>query len=339
MGRDYRFSFERGSKKHFCPRCSQKRYVRYVDSHTGEYLPIEYGKCDREIECAYYLNPYSEGYGKVMYENIQKRSFAITKPPKKKKADQVYMPVQALKQTLNSYDQNRFVQNLLSNKGFKFDVADINKVVEQYYIGTVSKGYRMGATTFPFRDKNGNVCAIQVKEFNENNKTKSTDFIHSILKREYNNDNRPLPDWLTGYLENEKIVSCLFGEHLLSHYPLNPIALVEAPKTALYGTLYFGFPDRPQNLLWLAVYNLTSLNFDKVKALAGRRVILYPDLSKAGKAFDKWSKKASEFTKLMPGTEFIVSDFLEVNSQEDDKIKGLDLADYLIGKDWRKFRN
>ena len=53
-----------------------------------------------------------------------------------------------------------------------------------------------------------------------------------------------LPNWLTPYKKNESKVSCLFGEHLLSKYPHNPIALVEAPKTAIYSTLYFGTPEQ-----------------------------------------------------------------------------------------------
>ena len=86
---------------------------------------------------------------------------------------------------------------------------------------------------------------------------------------------------------NETKVSCLFGEHLLSKYQTNPIALVEAPKTAIIATLYFGFPDNPKNFLWLAVYNLSSLNIDKCKVLQGRKVFLLPDLN----AFDNWSQK------------------------------------------------
>jgi len=66
--------------------------------------------------------------------------------------------------------------------------------------------------------------------------------------------NEPLPKWLEAYIRQDKRISCLFGEHLLSKYPNNPIALVEAPKTAVYGTLYFGFPETPKDFIWLAEY-------------------------------------------------------------------------------------
>ena len=147
-----------------------------------------------------------------------------------------------------------------------------------------------------------------------------------------------MPEWLEAYNKNETKVSCLFGEHLLSKYPYNPVALVEAPKTAIYGTLYFGFPEQPTNLLWLAVYNLSSLNLNKCKALKGRNVYLFPDLSKDGKAFELWSNKATEIQKRLQGTYFHVSDLLEQLAPQQDKEQGKDIADYLIKQDWRLFR-
>ena len=48
----YRFDFEKGSKKHVCPSCGKKEYVRYIDKENdNEYLPYEYGKCDRKNNC------------------------------------------------------------------------------------------------------------------------------------------------------------------------------------------------------------------------------------------------------------------------------------------------
>ena len=192
--------------------------------------------------------------------------------------------------------------------------------------------------TFPFIDKQGNVRAIQAKLFDEGNHTTATDFVHSIIERECNDRKTKLPDWLTNYKQNDLKVSCLFGEHLLPKYPNNPVALVEAPKTAIYGTLYLGFPSNPKNLLWLAVYNLSSLTYEKCKALQGRNVFLFPDLSSGGRAFNNWRDKSIELTAKLPGTRFIVSDFLESLAPESIREKGYDLADILIKIDWRDFR-
>ena len=130
----------------------------------------------------------------------------------------------------------------------------------------------------------------------------------------------------------------MFGEHLLSKYPYNPIALVEAPKTAIYGTLYFGFPEQPTNLLWLAVYNLSSLNLNKCKALKGRNVYLFPDLSKDGKAFELWSNKRNRYKSDYRVHTFTFRTYWNSLAPEQDREQGKDIADYLIKQDWRLFR-
>jgi len=221
---------------------------------------------------------------------------------------------------------------------FPFQAKDVEKAISLYYLGTIAYGYRTGGITFPFIDRFGNVRAVQVKEFDETNHTTSTDFLHSIIKRQCVKNNMPLPEWLLKYTEQDKLITCLFGEHLLTKYPRNPVALVEAPKTAIYGALYFGFPELPTNLIWLAVYNRSSFSFDKLKALEGRNVIVFPDLSKDGSTFNEWQEKAQGYQKQLIGTRFIFSDFLEKNATEIDRLKGSDLADYLIRMDWRNFR-
>ena len=346
MNTEYRYIFDKGSKKHYCPNCDKKRFVRYIDTQTGQYLPEQYGRCDREINCPQqeYNNPYLDSYAKAIWEQEQgnktdwkpQRVKRIKKPLNKPK--RAFIPIDVLNRTRSGYEQNTFVQNLLSRVAFPFEVQDIEKVISLYHLGTVQNGYRSGANTFPFIDALGNIRAVQVKQFDEENHTTGTDFLHSIIEKHHTRNNKALPEWLEAYNKNETKVSCLFGEHLLSKYPYNPVALVEAPKTAIYGTLYFGFPEQPTNLLWLAVYNLSSLNLNKCKALKGRNVYLFPDLSKDGKAFELWSIKAAEIQKRLQGTYFQVSDLLEQLAPQQDKEQGKDIADYVIKQDWRLFR-
>jgi hypothetical protein len=330
----YRYIFEKGSKKHQCPACHKKRFVRYIDVQTEQYLPEIYGKCDREMNCGNHLNPYKNGYAK---DNTIKNDFdyQINKPIVKPK--QVFIPKDVFYKTRKEYEENIFIQNLLNNISFPFDSKDVEKIIAQYHLGTITKGYRVGATTFPFIDINNNVRAIQVKQFDKYNHTVGTDFLHSIIEKQYKRNNQEVPSWLKDYNNNDTKVSCLFGEHLLNKYPLNPIALVEAPKTAIYGTLYFGFPNNPKNLLWLAVYNLSSLNLNKCKALKGRNVYLFPDLSKESKAFNLWSTKAQVIQQKLENSFFKVSNLLEQLAPNQDKEQGKDIADYLIKLDWHKF--
>jgi hypothetical protein len=349
----YRYTLEKSSKKYVCPNCGDKSLVRYIDIETGNYIPEQYGCCDHKNKCIphYHLNPYNDGYAKMIWRqenNITgitkitslKNIFFRTQQESQPSPEPVFIPHKVLKQTLKQeqYNQNRFIQNLLSRIAFPFELKDVEKVISLYYLGTVANGYRAGAITFPFIDIKSNVRAIQVKEFDNNNHTSGTDFLHSIIEKQHQRKNEPLPEWLVGYKRNDLKVSCLFGEHIMNKYPYNPIALVEAPKTAIYGTLYFGFPNNPKNLIWLAVYNLSSLNYRKCKVLRGRDVYLFPDLSKEGKAFELWEKKATELSDQIPETIFNVSDLLEKHASEVDKKRGYDIGDYLIRHDWRKFR-
>ncbi len=244
-----------------------------------------------------------------------------------------YIPESILNATLKRYEINSFVRNLMKLA----PVGEVEKVVSLYRIGTVSKGTRAGSATFPFIDIAGNIRAIQAKQFDETNHTRKngTDFIHAIMHRHYQSTNEPLPLWLNDYLKNERYVSCLFGEHLLTRYLTNPVALVEAPKTAIIGTLYYGMPDNPANLLWLAVYNKSSLTADRCQALKRRTVILFPDLG----AFTDWKNKTNELMKAIPGTWFTTSDILEREANEAERLAGYDLADFLSRFDWRNFRN
>lgn len=348
MNTEHRYTLEKGSKKHHCPDCNKKTFVLYIDTETGDHLPEQYGRCDRESKCSYHLNPYLDGYAKAIWEQEQGNRSELPNnwKPKRKKAipqptpEPVFFDFDTFKQTLQPerYEKNTFIQNLFYRVQFPFEVDEVTKVIQLYRLGTVANGYRAGANTFPFIDIKGNVRAVQVKQFDEQNHTTGTDFLHSIIEKHHTRNNKPLPEWLEAYNKNETKVSCLFGEHLLSKYPYNPVALVEAPKTAIYGTLYFGLPETPESLIWLAVYNKSSFSFDKLKVLQGRFVYVFPDLSKDGNTFKEWETKAKEYESRLPGTRFIFSDLLEQLAPERDKSEGNDIADYLIKQDWRLFR-
>lgn len=345
---DHRYILEIGSKKHNCPACNIKSFVRYIDTETGDYLPEQYGRCDRESKCSYHLNPYIDGYAKEIGLQAKGNSFGAANSHKlwqnmelpQPITEAVHFDFDTFKQTLapDRYEYNTFIQNMFYRVQFPFEVNEVTRAIQLYRLGTVANGYRSGANTFPFIDIKGNVRAIQVKQFDEQNHTTGTDFLHSIIEKHHTRNNKPLPEWLKAYTRQDKRISCLFGEHLLSKYHSNPVALVEAPKTAVYGTLYFGLPETPESPIWLAVYNKSSFSFDKIKVLQGRNVFVFPDLSKDGSTFNEWKTKAMEYEKRLPGTRFIFSDLLEQLAPEADRHEGNDLADYLIQQDWRLFR-
>lgn len=323
--------------KYACPQCKAKHsFVKYIDTETGMYLADTVGRCDNEEKCQYHYKP------KQYFVDNNIQYMPLNEPNIKTKAvfsnERVFIPYDVFSWTLKGYNQNVFINNLLNNIPYPFLVDDVKRVVEFYKLGTITKGPRTGAITFPFIDVFNNVCAVQVKQFDCNNHTISTDFLHSIIERALIKDGKSLPKWLEAYNKNDKKISCLFGAHLLAKFPLNPIALVEAPKSAIYATLYFGTPNSVKDFLWLAVYNLSSLSIDKVGALKGRKVVLFPDLSLQGHAYNLWCKKAKEFNASMPNTQFIVDDLLEKHATQALKEQGSDIADVLVKFDWRKFK-
>lgn len=354
MNKEYRYKLASNKvPKLECPKCkAKKHWQRYINTQTGEVLPDEYGYCDNQVKCGYSNNPYTSGYAKTIWllennksvnivniVNDKNKMFFHDKKKIPDKPKPVHIPYDILKQTLLGYNENTFVQNLLTNINYPFEVKDIEKAISLYYLGTITNGYRKGAITFPFIDYNNNIRSIQVKQFNNSNHTIGTDFLHSIIEKDHVKNELPLPEWLINYKKQDKFVSCLFGEHLLKRFPNNPIALVEAPKTAIYCNFYFGFPDESNdNFIFLAVYNKSSFTLDKLKILQGRYVYTFPDTSTNGITFNEWKQKATEFEKELKSTRFIFSDLLEKFAPETDKQKGYDIADYLIKTDWSKYR-
>ncbi len=332
---EYRFILDKSSRKFICPNCHQRRFVRYIDTKTNEYLPEQYGRCDREYNCRYHFDPYTNGYAKEVFQkeqgyNLMKpiskkkvNAYNVTMPPK---IERVFIPFEILQLTRQPHriQHNIFINNL--KKLFtRVPEQDFERLFEMYQVGTIIKGCYHGAVTFPFIDINNNIHAIQVKLFDENNHTVKTTFIHALLKHHYTEKNKPLPDWLNKYLqfkEQSTLTQTLFGSHLLNKYP-NPIGLVEAPKTALYATLFYGFPDKPECILWLAVYNKSSLNIEKLKVLKGRTVFVFPDNG----ALNDWKNRIKELEKHLPNTRFI---FSTITEQFNTQLKqGYDIADLI----------
>ena len=53
---NYRYSLA-GKKKHTCPNCGKRTFVKYIDNRTGQYLADHIGKCDRADKCGCWNKP------------------------------------------------------------------------------------------------------------------------------------------------------------------------------------------------------------------------------------------------------------------------------------------
>ena len=113
---------------------------------------------------------------------------------------------------------------------------------------------------------------------------------------------------------------CFFGEHLLTDKTTTKtIAIVESEKTAIIATHFIS------DFVWLATGGMNGcFNKDAVEVLSGREVVLVPDLG----ATDKWKSKLPLLQSICK--QVIVSSILEDNATDEQKTKGLDIADFLL---------
>lgn len=296
--------------RHVCPGCGKKDvFVLYIDQATGEPLAATVGRCNRETNCGYNYKPkqYFEDNKHLLPEQIRVN---WTPPPQQPPKPPNYIDPEIFKTTRTGYDQNNFVKWLLT----LFDETTTAGLISRYHLAT-SK-YYPGAVVFWQIDQAGRIRTGKIMGYNATTGRRikkpynQFTFAHKVLK-----------------LEPFNLKQCFFGEHVLKLEPLKPVALVESEKTAIVASVY-----RP-NFIWLAAGGLEQINIEKCKPLAGRKVVLFPDLG----GFEKWSQKAAELQKAMPGTVFSVSDLLENNATETECQSGLDLCDYLIKFDWRTF--
>lgn len=217
-----------------------------------------------------------------------------------------FISVDIFKASLSKLADNNFIQFLLKRFGSEITT----KQIEKYFIGT-SKHWS-GATVFWQIDHKGKIRTGKIMLYNAINGKR--------IKEPFNHI-----QWVHKVIEQSEfeLKQCFFGQHLINDND-KPLAIVESEKTAIIASIYF-----PQ-FVWLAVGSKTNLTFDRMTALNGRKVVLFPDLN----CFDDWQKKANEFSILASIT---VSDLLEKKASEQEKKDGLDLADYLLRFDLKEF--
>ena len=351
--------------RYTCPNCGKPRaFTRYLDTKTGDLLPAEFGRCNRSDNCGYYLSPYhatagASSYADEVYQRERQevghsQSSRAAAPQRKtspktavfsgkshefatssrssEEKPVLTIPETVFARSLGNYENNAFARLLRQHFGLSV-AADL---LDRFQIGTST--YWPGATAFWLTDEQGRVRGGQVALFEANGHTakrtlpdgeerRCTSWVHTAIATLCQRQGKPRPAWLDPYIEQADFAPCLFGlRQLITAPPFQPIALVEAPKTAVLCTSYF-----PQ-FVWLAVGALDWLNAERIAPLRGRSVVLFPDLSKPkpGKptAFEKWRTKADAFRA--EGFNVTVSDFLETHADEERRAAGGDLADYIL---------
>ncbi len=278
-------------KKHHCPSCGKRRFVRFVNIKTGEYCPERFGRCDREENCGHYLHPSEEGF---QIESSDQSKWVNGKEVNTSRPSVI--PKDKAKQTV--YPEGNKLYQFLAGI---FDQESVKKAFREYGIGTDSVKWQ-GAPIFYQIDLKNRIRGGKIIDYKpDGHRVKSrANWVHSLWK-----------------LQDFNMQQVLFGLHLLNKYPDKTVCVVEAEKTALIASIVW------QDYLWLATGGLTNKPYDKCKALVGKRVILIPDVG----ATDKWQAVAKELNQL-EGGDFRVFDFLE--SKAAGEFEGFDLADFII---------
>lgn len=102
---------------------------------------------------------------------------------------------------------------------------------------------------------------------------------------EYWQNTKGKSDEEKSHIRKRYVTQCLFGEHLLNVHTDNAICIVESEKTGLIMSMI----DRDKKT-WIATGGKGNLSVEKLKALRGRYVILYPDVD----AYYEWEQKLSD---------------------------------------------
>ncbi len=244
-----------------------------------------------------------------------------------------YLPDEVLTKSLSHYERNDFARFLSGRFGYTV-AADL---LQRFQVGTSSRWE--GASVFWLIDEQQRVRGGQIALYDQTgHKVKHTDregkkrvcitSVRAALKWKYR-DVTP-PGWLAAFPDDAETWPVVFGLPQLQTAPADiPVAIVEGPKTAIIcSQLLPGF-------VWLAVGGKSYLKSERLDALRGRRIMLYPDLNayhdttnSNGHKIKGWLTIAGQLQA--EGFDVTVSDVLEGLATDEDRANGLDLADFLL---------
>ena len=307
---EYRFHLQKYKlgNRYTCPQCGRKRcFARYIDEEGQIMFPDNVGRCNHEQSCGYHYTP--SDYFKDNPDVVNKDSWNNEMPikeSKKEKPRPTFIESKLMEQTLHGYPVNPLYKYLST----VFGKEETERLFSLYKVGTSKKWG--GSTLFWQIDINGNVRTGKIMKYDAKSGHRIKDphsmvtWVHSELKQ---------PDFT--------LRQCFFGEHLLTDKTTTKtIAIVESEKTAIIATHFIS------DFIWLATGGMNGcFNKEAIEVLKGREVILIPDLG----AIEKWKSKLPLLQSVCK--QVLVSNVLEDNSTDEQRLQGLDIADFLLMTD------
>ena len=355
----FRYYLDKSSKKHICPNCTKKTFVRYVDNATGNFLKGDYGRCDRESKCNYHNAPPTGN-----------KCYLINFLSIKSISDKAY------KATDNNGHINIIPKSQILERNGN------SSWISEWFLKKNSIAYLGNESKYFTPDKKILNTVTTVKDEPE----KSSYHNLELLDGMYNE--HPIRDNLKIYLKSiftDAQVDTAMQSYFLTgtnHYWKNATVFwqidhkekIHAGKIMLYNPstgkrikepynhinwihkalkeqdynlnqCFFGLHrinedyNKPiaivesektaiimsiilPNVVWLATGSKQNLKAPLMEPLKNRKIVLYPDKGE----YDDWMKKAELLKGI--GLKIEVSDILENTNFKE----GADLADYYLGE-------
>lgn len=295
------YELDTSTRKFTCPSCGhRKRFRLYIDTATSEYLPDNFGKCDREESCQYWEKPQSRSV--IPYSIPSAYLGGHVRPSKPVPLEPGSFAAGFIRETISGFDQNNFVTFL--SKLFPGEVSRVEKAIIDFRIGTIFITGKDPYTCFPYVDQVKQCGKAKLVRFDPETGRKQN--FHSLKKLLLS-----AGVLKEDFLHNKDV---FFGEHQLTRRPLDRVHVVEAEKTAVIASMFY--PE----VIWVATGSLSHLSVSRLSRLAGRRIVLFPDQG----GYVKWQKIAAE--ALQSGLNVTISDLMKRESRK----PGDDIADLLI---------
>lgn len=251
----YKYSLDPSSKKFTCPSCNRQTFVRYIENANGSYLDVEFGRCDRETNCAYHNLP----------KNNKGGLFVCCKPKPKPS----FHSLNLLEKSLSESGENNFIGFLKT----LFTIDEVKEAVLKYLIGT-SKRYK-GAAIF-----------WQIDNLERIHAGKILQYIPETGKRAKTSDGKGLINWVhkVNKTEDFTLDQCLFGLHLINEANQKTVAIVESEKTAVIMSVF-----KPE-YTWLATGSKQGFKQSMLEPIKQFKIVVFPDKSE----YEDWKQRASE---------------------------------------------
>lgn len=316
MNNNYRYQLEkyRGrATRHVCPQCGRKQvFTRYIDTHNNNmYVNEKVGKCNRIDKCGYHYTPrmYFEDNPWLKDKEctyIQNNRNLYVCTPVHEPQGIGTLPWWFVERTLSvDCDYKQWLRNTLGHHTAEQIIAD-------YHIGGVVLDDGVSnAAIFWQVDSVRNARTGKIMNFDPatgkrlKGEEQLIDWAHSVMRRE-----GALP-------EGWNLVQCLYGESLLERRKEDIVALCEGAKTAHIGSALM--PE----MVWVALDSMTGLCAERLYALNGRDVILFPD---EGRGYEEWTRRIEPIARSVH-FRYSVSDFIQRNIPN----SGGDIADLIAG--------